>query len=819
MSRTSSTSTEGQTVPPETGALTCYHCGDRCPDALIFIEDKHFCCEGCKLVYEILQQNDLCTYYDIEQHPGIQLKGRKDAEAFAYLDNPDIQQKLLDFADGDVVRVTFFVPKIHCASCIWLLENLYKLREGVLQSRVDFLRKEVYLTFKPDAVSLRELVNLLSTIGYEPEIHLDDLGKKSPKRNNKAFYFRLGVAGFCFGNIMLLSFPEYLGLRPDETIFRQFFGYLNILLALPVAFYSASVFFVSAWQGLRQRYLNIDVPVSLGIIVLFSRSLFEILAHTGSGYMDSLAGLVFFLLAGRWFQNKTYDRLSFERDYTAYFPVSTTRKAAGQEESVAITDLSPGDTIVVRNQELVPADALLLSEEAQIDYSFVTGESEPVRKVAGDLIYAGGRQVGQAIELTLVKEVSQSYLTQLWNHTVFDKDQQQGMHRFIDRIGRRFTFAILTVGFLAGLYWWWADSPGMAANVFTAVLIVACPCALALTEPITLGNAMRILGRAHLYLKHTGVIERMSRITHAVFDKTGTLTHKNPDSKLRVEGQLDPRTRDLIATLARQSSHPVSRAVEAALAASDHLSVSDFQEVPGAGLSGMVDGHALRLGRWDFVHEETSEQPDQKGTWASVDGKTVARFVLDTEYREGLQPLLKSLSRRMKLSLVSGDNDREREALAAFFPAGSPMRFQQAPADKLAYVASLQATGEKVLMAGDGLNDAGALQGADVGIALSENVDTFSPACDAILDAQAFSRLDQFLTYARTSMNLVRAGLFISLAYNLVGLSIAIQGLLSPVIAAILMPLSSVTIVMFGVLATEWTALRQGLRSQPDSKT
>ena len=769
------------------------------------------------MVYEILQQNDLCTYYDLEQHPGIQLKGRKDAEAYAYLDNPDIQRKLLDFADGDLARVTFFVPKIHCASCIWLLENLYKLREGVLQSRVDFLRKEVYLTFRPEAVSLRELVNLLATIGYEPEIHLDDLGEKAPKRNNKAFYFRLGIAGFCFGNIMLLSFPEYLGLRPDEAIFRQFFGYLNILLALPVALYSASVFFVSAWQGLRQRYLNIDVPISVGIIVLFGRSFFEIVSQSGAGYMDSLAGLVFFLLAGRWFQNKTYDRLSFERDYTAYFPVSTTRKAAGKEESVAITELGAGDTIVVRNQELVPADALLLSDEAHIDYSFVTGESEPVRKVAGDLIYAGGRQVGQAIDLTLVKDVSQSYLTQLWNHAVFDKDQQAGMHGFIDRIGRRFTFTILTIGLLAGLYWWIVDSPGMAANVLTAVLIVACPCALALTAPITLGNAMRILGRSRMYLKHTGVIERMARLTHIVFDKTGTITHKDQQRDLQVEGSLSPYQQSLIATLARQSTHPVSRAVEGYLGTTGDLTVTAFEEVPGEGLAGTIEGQSVRLGRWSFAVDPAAGAEAQPGTWASIGGQPVARFVLGNHYRQGLQPLLTRLAPHYGLSLVSGDNDRERAALAELFPADTPMRFHQTPADKLAYIESLRAQGAHILMAGDGLNDAGALKGADVGIALSENVDTFSPACDAILDASAFARLDQFLGYARTSMNLVRAGLGISLAYNIVGLSIAVQGLLSPVIAAILMPLSSVTVVIFGVVATEWIATRRGLREDASS--
>ncbi|GAB4403847.1 MAG: heavy metal translocating P-type ATPase metal-binding domain-containing protein [Bacteroidia bacterium] len=762
------------------------------------------------MVYEIINSNDLCTYYDIEAHPGIQLKEKKDDKAFAYLDNPEVQRKLLEFAEGDTARVCFFVPHIHCASCIWLLENLYRLRPGIAQSRVDFLKKETSVTFHPDTISLRQVVNLLATIGYEPEIHLQDIDAKPTRRNNHAFYFRLGVAGFCFGNIMLLSFPEYLGLEKDELVFRQFFGYLNILLALPVMIFSAYPFFLSAVQGLRGRFLNIDVPIALGILVLFGRSAFEIVTATGAGFMDSLAGLVFFLLIGRWFQNKTYDRLSFERDYKAYFPISTTLKRAGQEESVAITKLGAGDTIIVRNQELVPADALLLSEEAHIDYSFVTGESEPVRKLAGDLIYAGGRQCGPAIELTLVKDVSQSYLTRLWNDTIFDKDQHQGVRSFVDQVARRFTLAILLIATLAGIYWLVQDSVGMAVNVFTAVLIVACPCALALNAPITLGNAMRMLGRVSLYLKHTGVIERMERISHVVLDKTGTITYKDQQARVETVGPFDAAAQAAIASLARQSTHPVSRAVEAAIGHVDRARVDDFAEEPGKGLVGCVAGVPVRLGSWAWasVGSDAPAPADTRGTWAAVGGVVQARFLLESRYRTGLPELLGRLAGRFGLSLVSGDQDRDRHWLMPLFPQDTTMHFQQSPQQKLDYVRGLQAGGAQVLMLGDGLNDAGALKGSDVGVALSENIDTFSPACDAILDARQLTSLDQMLAYARQSMTLVRAGLVISLLYNVVGLTIAIQGLLSPVIAAVLMPLSSVSVVLFGVLTTRWYGRR-----------
>ncbi|TAK34700.1 MAG: ATPase P, partial [Saprospiraceae bacterium] len=278
-------------------ANACYHCGEDCPDDNITIGEKHFCCQGCKTVFEILNDNGLCKFYDIEQKAGVSLKGRK-LEQYTWLDEPEIVDQLIDFTDGRTSKITFYFPQIHCASCIWLLENLYKLSEGVLSSKVNFLKKEGYITYAPQTISLRRLVELLASIGYAPEINLGTLDRETRKPVSKRLIYQLGVAGFCFGNIMLLSFPEYLGLNASESWFRQLFGYLNILLAIPVAFYSGAGYLSSAWHSLRTRNPGIDLPLALGITVLFARSVYEILAGVGAGYLDSLAGLVFFLLIG-----------------------------------------------------------------------------------------------------------------------------------------------------------------------------------------------------------------------------------------------------------------------------------------------------------------------------------------------------------------------------------------------------------------------------------------------------------------------------------------------------------------------------------------
>ncbi len=449
---------------------------------------------------------------------------------FDYLDDTDTIQKLIDFKNETISSVTFYIPQMHCSSCIWLLENLYKLNPGVSQSNVNFLKKEISVKYFHSKLSLRELVQLLASIGYEPLIQLDSTEEKKDV-HRKHLYYKIGIAAFCFGNIMLLSFPEYLSIDINDSYYRTVFAYLNLILALPVFFYSASEYFGSAYKGLRKKIVNIDFPISLGIIVLFIRSAVEVLLYNGAGYFDSMSGLVFFLLIGKLFQEKTYDTLNFERSYKSYFPLGVTVKKDGNETSVPAAKLKVGDRIIIRNNEIIPADAILFKGTGNIDYSFVTGESVPVEKVLGELVYAGGRQKGSAAELEVVKEVSQSYLTQLWNHESFNKKDESYFTTISNTVSKYFTAAVLIIAAVSALFWL-QTSVHTAINVFTAVLIVACPCALALSTPFTFGNTVRIFGRNKFYLKNSSVVEDLAKINMIVFDKTGTIT-KSGDGAIK----------------------------------------------------------------------------------------------------------------------------------------------------------------------------------------------------------------------------------------------------------------------------------------------
>lgn len=796
-------------------AVQCYHCGEACDTSIP--EDEHFfCCDGCKFVYGLLKENGLCNYYDLSKTPGIRVKGKYSSEKFSFLDTDEVREKLITFRDDKQSQVSFYLPQMHCASCIWLLENLHAIQPGILFSKTNFQRKEIFIAFNHGETSLRKVVELLAFIGYEPYISLSDSDKKKEKKVNRKQFYKIGVAGFCFSNIMMLSFPEYFSSGDiTEGTLKHLFIYLNLFLALPVFFYSASEFFVSAWKGLRQSWLNIDAPIALSILITFGRSVYEVLSGTGAGYFDSMSGIVLFMLAGRWFQNKTYDSFSFDRDYKSYFPLGITKIENGAEVPATISSLKKDDEIIVRHSEMVPADAVLVDGEASIDYSFVSGENTPVLRKKGELVYAGAKQLGGSIRLRVIKTVNQSYITQLWNNNDFFADQKNGEKSFIHPWSRYFTAVLFTVAGAAGIYWGIVN-PANVLPAVTAALIVACPCSLLLSATFTFGNMLRYYGKNKLYLKNATVIESLAKINQVVFDKTGTLTYTTNAAIEFLGTPLTDEEKAAVYSLAKDSAHPLSRLIKDYLLkkyAPVPLVVSLFAETPGKGAEGLVNGLRVKLGSCRFVTGYKSKDDAATEVWVSVDDNVKGYFSIHNLYRTGVKELVGKLeSAAYKLHLLSGDNSAERSKLQTFFGADTPMLFSQSPQDKLEYIKTLkQEEGARVLMLGDGLNDAGALKQSDVGIAVSENTSQFTPASDAILDSGNVGLIDAFLRYAKDGKTIVLASWIISILYNFVGLSFAVQAKLSPMVAAILMPVSSITIVTFVTIATSWAARRRGL--------
>lgn len=829
----------------------CLHCGQKCQTTETRSEKESFCCAGCSEVYHLLHQCDLGDFYKLhEGHVQKSEVPNLHQEEFEYLRDPEIRRRFIDFENSNHYRVSIHIPNIHCTACVFLLERIQRFLPEIQDAQVDFLRKELQLKVSKPGADLPELARLLVQIGYLPEWRTETINSKHHLGNRQRLIRKMAVAGFSFGNIMLLSLPEYLSEHGiAEPLLNTSVRGMMVLLSLPVAFYSASDYFTTAIEAFKKRIIKLDIPIALGVAVLFLRSIYEIVSGVGPGYLDSLCALVFFLLLGRLFQEKSFHHLQFDRDHQSFFPLAVLkinpekRVAAAEkpqdqsassnlaqetdtkdtvisenrgfaESEIGIHHLKTGDQIRVRHGEVVPTDSLLMDRGGLVDYSFVTGESEPVTCMKGDVIYAGGRIAGTSLTLEVMKPAAEAYLMRLWNQNTTEKGkyEPEAFKGTADRIAQYFTPTVIIIALL-GFGAWLPYRTETAFQVLSAVLIIACPCALALSTPLSLGNGLRLLARSHFFIRNTAAIDRMARIRCLVFDKTGTLSQQDLGPMNDENIQWNPGQQSMVQAVCRNSTHPLSKMMAKILPFNPNHQIQLYDEMEGIGIHAIVDGHHIQIGRCANQQVEPHENPtsnnflttDAVGSQVKVciDGQELGIVHFRPIWRNGIENSLHQLGHDYEMHLLSGDNPQDGKQMGAWFPPGSSLHFQQSPIEKKQYIERLsrQRPGG-VAMIGDGLNDAGALQVADIGIAISEISGQFSPACDAILAGHAINQLPNILSFIRALPGVLYINLTFSIAYNLVGLSFALSGTLTPLLSAIFMPISSLTVLMSSVFLT-----------------
>jgi Cu+-exporting ATPase len=777
--------------------MSCYHCGDKIISKPIKKDDKEFCCNGCLTVYEILNENGLDQFYEFNAQSGIKPSSTT-SNKYAALDVPEIFEEFINFQNEDLYIVNFFLPAIHCSSCIYLLENLQKLNKDILKSEANFTARTLTLTIKKER-KLSEVAALLESIGYKPELR-----KSTDKKvtYDKRLLLQLGVAGFAFGSVMLWTFPEYLGLDDSFESFRNFSSYLALGVSIPVLLFSARSYLVSAFHAVRTKQLNLDIPIALGILVLFTKSAITVIQGEGSGYIDSFTGFVFFLLIGKWFQSRTYRTMSFDNDPKAYFPLGVHRVRDEKEEIVQISDIEKNDQLHIFNEEIIACDGTLLADKAVIDTSFITGEAELVTLKKGDRIYAGSKLIGSSVYIKVETTTDQSKFASIWNQA--NEKTQSLIQNRENLLSKYFLIAVAIIATGAAVSWWFIN-PSQIVSIVTAVLVVACPCALALSFPFVYGNALRKLGRNGLYFRNSSEIKKLAAINHIVFDKTGTLTKDRIDG-VQYEGTpLSDDLKSYALELTRQSMHPYSKSIANYLAeiSGQALPIDEFKEISGMGVQGRLEnGQLLKVGNAEYVgNSENSE----RGSFISLNDEVLGFFKFESTLREGVITAIQSLSNNYKVSLLSGDKSSD-VSLFKEVKDKLEMHFNLSPNEKKKIIEEYKVNDDKVLFIGDGLNDSEALKSAEIGISVAEDEFRFTPKCDAIIKGDMIKKLPKILGFGRFTKKALQACLYFSLLYNIVGISFAVMGYVTPLFAAILMPLSSISIVF---LSTALIQLRK----------
>jgi Cu+-exporting ATPase len=835
----------------------CFHCGEAVMTA-VHADGKVFCCHGCSQVYEIIHSEGLQHYYDIDSRIG-QKVGEDESLAMEALKRKDVYTRYVSYEDDERRMLSWACPQIHCRACVWLLEKLPEMLPFVVHSKVDIIRQTFECELRKDHgedegdASVHDLAQYLVRLGYAPDLSRRPHREKEIRDDSRSDWLKVGVAGFCFGNVMLFSFPEYLAHEDMGEGFERLFRILAGLLSLPSLLYCSRDILKKGLGSLRWKTLGVDVPIAIGILTLFLWSAWELVVLDRSGYFDSLTGLIFFLLAGRAFQHRSFRHLVFEKDEHRFFPLTLQRFLLKKEkeyqsennsennnehadaeyadadvidedqvfiETISLSELKKGDEYQISNGAMIPTESLLLSGEGLLDYRLVTGESDLKKRAVDEQIYAGGIQRGGRLRLRALASVEEGSLARMWSGT---GEERSSVESLLDRIGKVFTVVVLLLAMVTFLSWA-PDGLGKAMEVTCAVLIIACPCALALSAPLTFGMALRELAHFGCYVKEALFIEVLSKVSLVALDKTGTLTcveetsgqwlgvtpeHEHKFEGLSpVEGLSKERVQGLAVALASHSNHPVSVALASTelspqvLNSVQTMEVCDFVEEVGKGISGRMDGHFIRIGspQWFGVEEE-------RGTFVEVDGQICERFEERLRVREGVEMWLKAWPSDLKRRLLSGDDDKDEQRMLRYFKPDE-MFFGQSSEQKALRVQGWRGQGEVVAMMGDGVNDGEAMLAADVGIAIPVGSGRFSPSSDIILAEDRVSNLTQMLSFAKGAVKIVVICVAVSLLYNVLGLSFAVTGSLSPLVSAILMPVSSLTVMMLSIFGTQILAKR-----------
>jgi len=788
----------------------CFHCGLPVPPGVdlgveIEGERRPLCCRGCQAVAQAIVDGGLDDFYryrTTKSPRGQELVPEALADIHLY-DRDDLQAGFVRVADGDRREAALILEGIVCAACVWLNERHVRALPGVLDFQVNYATHRARVMWDNSRIRLSDILEAISAIGYHA--HPFDPGRQEQlyKEEKKRALRRLAVAGLGMAQVMMLAVALYGGdYEGMDAGLRNFLRWVSLLLATPVVFYSARPFFTSAWRDLRRRQLGMDVPVSLAIGAAYAASALATVQGAGEIYFDSVTMFTFFLLAGRFLEMGARHRAGqAAEELVKLLPATATRLAGDGEERVPVAELAPGDRVLVRPGESVPADGRVVEGSSSVDESLLTGESLPQLRRAGDALVGGTVNTESPLIMEVGKVGEETVLSSIVRLLDRAQGEKPSVARLADRVAGWFVGVLLVLAAGVAL-WWWQQDPEHAFRITLSVLVVTCPCALSLATPAALTAATGALTRLGVLTTRGHALETLARATHMIFDKTGTLT----EGRLRLAdvAVLGAEDRDrcvlLAAALERASEHPLARALHAACP--DAPRAADVTAVAGQGLEGRLRGHRYRIGTARFVAElhgaelpALADRPGQTRVWLGDEDGWLAALSFADRIRDGAAEAIRGLQAMgLEVELLSGDADAAVAEVAQQLGI-SRAQSRCTPDDKLARIRELQAGGAVVAMVGDGVNDAPVLAGAQVSLAMGGGTQLAHASADMILLSEQLLHLVNAVRAARRTLHVIRQNLGWAVAYNLVALPLAAAGWVAPWMAAIGMSTSSLVVV------------------------
>ncbi len=800
----------------------CFHCGQAIPDGdLIFKkinEEEHsFCCHGCASVCEVIYEAGMESFY------------RRTPEG-ELLSPPPPPNKDIDFFDYDEVQsqyvtdlsdrreITLMSDAIHCAACVWLIEHTMAKEDSVLLTTVNFTNKRIKIRWNNSQLKLSSIIKKLNSIGYDATPYDASASEKAYRKANRDLLYRLGFAGFAMMNVTWFSVALYTGASDDQE-FKTYFYWLQLMIATATIVYSGLPFFKGAWTSIKAKTVGMDVSIALGLLTTYFYSLWVMVDASGDGYVyfNTLIDFIFLLLIGRYLEaiskNKALDSTRRLMDLQ---PKVARQLVNGEEQVVPVRRLVKSDQILVKPGEQFPADGVILSGESMANESMLTGESLEVEKTVGDHVSAGTLNVDGTLTVSVEKILQDTQL----GHIVHMVEEAQGskapIQSSVDKIMPWFVSVTLSLALGSFLYWFINADLEFAVMTATAVLIITCPCAFGLATPMAEAVATGVSAKNGILVKNGTVLETLQSIQHFVFDKTGTLTKgkmKLVDYQLVSEENKSALLLD-IASIEQLSEHSLGRAIAENMRESLGISIKELKEVdgfkalPGKGVRGSCNGSELHIGTAKWLTElgielleslqvqaQERAQLAQTVIWVAKQNKLVGLLFLEDEIRPEAAELIQRLKDKGKqVTLLSGDLQVVADCVAKQL-GGMQVIAEVLPEDKNKVIQELQAQGQKVAMVGDGVNDAPALVRADVGIALGSGTDVSMDSADIVLMNNELMAVDTAVELSARTLKTIKQNIISSFAYNIIMVPLAVAGTLTPLIAAITMPLSSLVVI------------------------